>query len=148
MAEGIFNKLHHICIVVHDVEKTVKYYESIGVGPWPEYPPLTDYSSLNVPNLEGFMQAKYRVCNISNMQIQLLEPGPGTPQAKFLAEKGEGVYHLGFEVDDCDAGEAQGVAMGLKVLSTGRRPNGSGFTYFDNADDAGVVLEIRQSPNQ
>jgi len=24
--------------------------------------------------------------------------------------------------------------------------NGSGFTYYDTADRAGVVLEIRQSP--
>jgi hypothetical protein len=28
----------------------------------------------------------------------------------------------------------------------GRRENGSGFTYFDTAEQAGVVLEIRQSP--
>lgn len=130
---------------MHDVEKAVAYYESVGVGPWPDYPPLTDYSELDVPNREGFFEHKYRVCNISNFQIQLLEPGPNTPQAKFLAEKGEGVYHIGFEVEDCDAGEAAGKAMGLGVLATGRRDNGSGFTYFDTPG-AGVVLEIRQSP--
>lgn len=69
----------------------------------PEYPPLTSYSkTLTVQNLDGFMQHKYRVANISNLQIQLLQPGPGTPQTKQLAERGEEVYHIGFEVENCD----------------------------------------------
>ena len=34
----LFNTLHHVCIVVHDLEKTVAYYESLGVGPWFDYP--------------------------------------------------------------------------------------------------------------
>ena len=28
----------------------------------------------------------------------------------------------------------------------GRRANGSGFSYYDTAEHAGVVLQIRQSP--
>ena len=35
-----FHKPHHICIVVKDIEKTKGYYESIGIGPWLDYPPL------------------------------------------------------------------------------------------------------------
>lgn len=34
----------------------------------------------------------------------------------------------------------------IKVLSSGRRENGSGFSYLDTASDAGVVLLVRQSP--
>ena len=37
---AIFDKAHHVCIVVHDIEKTVAYYESVGIGPWIGYPPL------------------------------------------------------------------------------------------------------------
>jgi methylmalonyl-CoA/ethylmalonyl-CoA epimerase len=33
----IFDKLHHVCIVVRDIDKTRAYYESIGIGPWQEY---------------------------------------------------------------------------------------------------------------
>ena len=33
-----FTKVHHICIVVHDVERSVAYYESLGMGPWFDYP--------------------------------------------------------------------------------------------------------------
>jgi catechol 2,3-dioxygenase-like lactoylglutathione lyase family enzyme len=34
----LFDRLHHVCIVVHDLEKTVAYYEKLGIGPWFDYP--------------------------------------------------------------------------------------------------------------
>jgi hypothetical protein len=89
---------------------------------------------------------RYRFCDIDNVQIQLCQPPQiDCPQRRFLDEKGEGVFHLGFTVPDCDAGEATGVAHGLKVLMRGRRPDRSGFTYFDTAASTGVVLEIRRA---
>jgi methylmalonyl-CoA/ethylmalonyl-CoA epimerase len=144
--EGIFRNLHHVCIVVKNIEDAVKYYESIGVGPWGDYPPLSMYSSVSLPR-EDFETLRYKWCDLDNVQIQLCEPGDApTPQRKFLEEKGEGVYHLGFHVEDVDAGERSGQGMGLDVLAKGRRPGGGGFTYFDTRSDAGVVLEIRSVP--
>jgi len=32
------------------------------------------------------------------------------------------------------------------MLSSGRRENGSGFSYLETASEAGVVLLVRQSP--
>lgn len=144
----IFDTLHHICVVVHDIEKAKAYYQSIGIGPWQDYPPLSEYTELSVPSTEAFHQMIYKSANISNMQIQLCQPSKlDSPQRRFLDTHGEGVFHLGFEVPDCDAGEAAGKTNELAVLMRGRRSNGSGFTYFDTAERAGgVVLEIRQSP--
>jgi hypothetical protein len=56
------------------------------------------------------------------------------------------VFHVGFEVPDADAADETAAARGLEILMRGRRTNGSGFTYYDTAEPAGVVLEIRQSP--
>ncbi len=47
----IFDTLHHVCIVVRDVHKTAAYYESVGIGPWSDYPPLTAYAELDVLTL-------------------------------------------------------------------------------------------------
>lgn len=144
---NIFNKLHHVCIVVHDIDKARAYYESVGIGPWREYPPLVEYTDLQVPSPSAFMSMRYQVCDMPNMQFQLCQPPrEDCPQRRFLNEKGEGVFHLGFEVPDCNASEAEAVSGGLSVLMRGRRPNGSGFTYFDTAAKAGVVLEIRATP--
>lgn len=143
---SLFRTLHHVCIVVHDIDRTVAYYESLGVGPWQDYPPLDQYTELDVPSRSAFLGMRYKFFDIDNIQIQLAQPpAEDGPQRRFLAEKGEGVFHLGFTVPDCDAAEAQGRALGLEALMRGRRPDGSGFAYFDNAAEAGVILEIRKA---
>jgi catechol 2,3-dioxygenase-like lactoylglutathione lyase family enzyme len=139
-----FSRLHHVCVVVHDIDAAQAFYESLGIGPWIDYPPLGEYTDLDVPDPDGFRSLKYRYAWIGAQQWQLCEPGPGdTPQRRFLEERGEGVFHVGFEVPDADAAERQ---VDVARLMRGRRANGSGFTYFDTARQAGVVLEIRQSP--
>lgn len=136
-----FQKLHHICLVVHDIDRTQAYYESIGIGPWIAYPPLSEYEELDVPSREGFMGMQYRICNLPNVQLQLCQPDHHpSPQRIHLDTKGEGVFHLGFEVPDADAAEA---SAGLPVRMKGRRRNRTGFTYYDTADAAGVVLLTR-----
>ena len=136
-----FEALHHVCVVVHDIDKTQAFYESVGIGPWVEYPPLSEYEDLQVPNAEAFSELKYRICNLPGIQLQLCEPSEKpSPQREFLDTKGEGVFQLGFEVDDADAAQE---AAGLPVLMRGRRENGTGFTYYDTLDEAGVNLLTR-----
>ena len=141
---SLFSKLHHICIVVHDIDKAQAFYESIGIGPWTPYPPLTEYEELDVPSREGFVSLKYRICNLPNLQFQLCEPDDApSPQRQYLDQKGEGVFHIGFEVPDADAAEDESREQGLPVLMRGRRANRTGFTYYDSADLAGVTLLTR-----
>jgi catechol 2,3-dioxygenase-like lactoylglutathione lyase family enzyme len=145
MTETPFRQLHHICLVVHDIDKSTAYYEALGIGPWQEYPPLTEYTDLRVPNAEAFRQMRYRFVNLDNFQLQLCEPPQlDCPQRRFLDSRGEGVFQLGFE-SDVDAAAQQGEALGLDVLMRGQRPNGSGFVYFDTFDEAGVVLMARKT---
>ncbi|MBN9073562.1 MAG: VOC family protein [Rhizobiales bacterium] len=141
---SVFQKLHHICIVVHDIDKAQAYYESIGIGPWETYPPLVEYEELEVPDTRGFLEMRYRICNLPNIQLQLCQPSPDpSPQRIHLDSKGEGVFHLGFEVPDADAAESEAKRAGLPVKMRGRRQNRTGFTYYDTAGEAGVVLLTR-----
>lgn len=140
----IFNKLHHICIVVHDIDKAQAYYESVGIGPWEAYPPLAEYEELEVPSREGFMAMQYRICNLPNIQLQLCQPNHDpSPQRIHLDTKGEGVFHLGFEVPDADVAETEAQRVDLPVKMRGRRQNRTGFTYYDTAEKAGVILLTR-----
>jgi catechol 2,3-dioxygenase-like lactoylglutathione lyase family enzyme len=141
---NLFGKLHHICVVVHDIDRAQAYYESIGILPWAPYPPLAEYEELDVPSQAGFLSLKYRICNLPSIQIQLCQPGDEpSPQRLHLDRKGEGVFHIGFEVPDADAAEADAKDTGLPVLMRGRRTNGTGFTYYDSAAGAGVTLLTR-----
>jgi len=141
-----FRTLHHICIVVHDIDKAIDNYSAMGIGPWRDYPPLTDYTTLAVPNEAAFLQTKYMVADLDNVQLQLCQPSPlDCPQRRFLDARGEGVFHLSFETD-IDIADTAEETRGLEVLMRGRRDNGSGFTYFDTQAKAGIVLAIRKSP--
>lgn len=144
-----FRELHHICIVVRDIEASVAFYESIGIGPWQDYPPLTEYTRLTVPNPDAFYALRYKLTNVGSVQLQLCQPPElDCPQRRFLDSRGEGVFHIGFESgldSDLDETAAAGASLGLNVLARGQRDNGSGFIYFDTADDAGVVLLARKT---
>lgn len=142
----LFKTMHHVCIVVRDIAAAEAFYVSAGIGPWLDYPPLDQYTELDVPSREGFLGMKYRFCDIDNLQIQLCQPPEvDCPQRRFLDEKGEGVFHLGFSVPDLAAAEAQAGSAGIVPLMRGRRTDGSGFTYFDTESCAGVVLEVRKA---
>jgi catechol 2,3-dioxygenase-like lactoylglutathione lyase family enzyme len=148
MTESIFKELHHVCVVVEDMPTAVAFYESIGIGPWHDFPSLEAFKDeLTAPSADDFLQLVYKYTNLGNVQLQLCAPPPGnTPQRRFLEQHGEGVFHLGFSVDDCDAAEAAGRDAGLGVKLRGRLPNRNGFTYFDTDErGAGVTLQVRRS---
>jgi len=147
--KAAFSQLHHIAIVVKDMNRAIEYYSSLGIGPFQAYPPIRDYVKVNVPDKDAFYSLSIRQAQIGPVALQLIQPGEGrTIYKDFLEKNGEGVFHLGFVVDNVDKEEARLRAQGLKVLSSGRRVDGSGFTYFDTADKAGVVLLIRQNPSK
>ena len=84
---------------------------------------------------------QYRVCNLPDIQLRLCQPDQNpSPQRIHLETKGEGVFHLGFEVPDADVAEE---ASGRPVKMRGRRANRTGFIYHDTADAAGVTLLTR-----
>jgi len=142
----LFNTLHHVCIVVHDLDKTVAYYERLGVGPWFDYPKGGAYVEFDVPNEAASAAMRYKCVDLGNVQLQVCEPSMlDSPQRRFLDERGEGVYHLGFEVPNRAEAEAAGRSLGLAVTARGERADGSGFAYFDTRPGAGVVLEIRKT---
>lgn len=142
-----FSELHHVSIVVRDIEESVKYYTSIGIGPFVEYPPMREYTKINVPDEEGFYNLRIVVARIGSVDLQLIQPGEGQSLYKdHLEKKGEGVYHLGFVVDDIEEAENEIKRKDLRIISNGRREDGSGFAYLDTAEKGGVTLLLRQSP--
>lgn len=142
----IFKTLHHICVVVNDIEATERAYLAAGIGPWYDYPQAGAYIEYDVPDVAASKSMRYRCVDLDNIQIQLCQPSSlPSPQRHFLETFGEGVYHLGFEVPDRDEAETQGRALGLGVISRGKRADGSGFCYFDTKTALGIVLEIRKT---
>ncbi len=142
----LFQDLHHICILVTDLEARQCFFESIGIGPWYDYPKGGTYVTFEVPNEAASKAMRYKCCDLGNVQLQLCDPGTlDSPQRRHLDRHGEGVYHLGFEVEDLLAARETGMARGLDVIAHGLRTDESGFCYFDTKAAAGVVLEVRKT---
>jgi catechol 2,3-dioxygenase-like lactoylglutathione lyase family enzyme len=146
--ETPFTSAHHVCVLVPDADRATEYYSPLGISPWAALPPLTDLVSLDGASADAIQGIDYRLAQVPGLQIQLGQPGEApTPQGKFFAEHGPGVFQFGFSVDDVDRAEAQARDLGLEVLLRGRRADRSGFTYFDTYESAGVVLQVRQTPS-
>lgn len=142
-----FRLLHHVCIVVHDLDAAVAYYEKLGVGPWFDYPKAGAYVEFDVPNREASDAMRYKCADLDNVQLQLCQPSAlDSPQRRFLDRHGEGVYHLGFEVPSLQEAENFVGGQGVETISRGRRADGSGFAYFATRAGAGVTLEVRRTP--
>ncbi|QDC26668.1 hypothetical protein FE374_10470 [Georgenia yuyongxinii] len=146
----MFSRFHHICIVVSDIDRSVAAYESIGIGPWNDMsalPPITEFTiDGEAAELAGGF--RYREAHVDGVAIRLCEPPEGdSPQRRFLDTKGQGVFHVGFAVDDIVAADTEVTqALGLSAYIRGRRSDGSGWTHFDTSEKFGVLLELRQSP--
>jgi catechol 2,3-dioxygenase-like lactoylglutathione lyase family enzyme len=146
---SVFQHLHHVCVVVADLDAAVAYYESLGVGPWFDYPKGTPYVELEVPDPEASARMRYKCADFENFQLQLCQPPEGdSPQRRFLDTVGPGVYHLGFDTEDLDRDTEAAQALGLGVVASGRREDRSGFSYFGTRERAGVVLELRRTQSE
>ena len=140
------NSLCQIGIVVKSVDEAVKYYEEVfGFGPFEirevDYPTATYYGEV-----AGY-RGKRGFCYLGPIQIELIELIDGkTIHETFLKEKGEGVHHVAFHVDDLGKSKRNAEKVGLKVIQSFNRPDGSGFAYLDSDRTGGVVVELIQRP--
>ena len=143
-----FDRIAQIGVLVRDMDKAVKFYESLGIGP---------FESLNVSATDRKVYGKpaddvknmVRVAKVGQLQFELIQPVSGqSVQKEALESKGEGINHLGYFVDDIEKETAKLIAMGYKAISTGKFAGGGGFAYFDTDRIGGVQFELIQWPTK
>lgn len=77
--------------------------------------------------------------------IELLEPmGPDAVVAKFLEQRGEGIHHLSFLVDDMEGALAQAEAAGLALIDRTPREgsHGTEIAFLHPSALGGVLVEL------
>ena len=76
--------------------------------------------------------------------------GPNSYQ-EFLDERGEGLHHLGYFVEDIDAEISNMESKGFPLLQSGRGMGTEGdgaYAYFETERAAGCILEAIQMPRE
>jgi methylmalonyl-CoA/ethylmalonyl-CoA epimerase len=142
-------RLYHVAICVNSVAETAKFYEEkFGIGPFwfrdVEYRNATYYgASAGYRGKRGFAQ-------LGPMLLELIELVDGkTIQEDFMKQRGEGLHHLGFEVDSLSDSLAEAKRRGVRVTQSFQRNDGTGFAYVESDTVGGAVFEVveKQLPN-
>ena len=121
--------INHVCIAVSDIEATVAFYQRVfGVGE---------------AEIEDVEDQGVRACliRVGGSQIEFIQPtDPGGGVARFIERKGEGMHHIGFEVDDIQ-GTLNGLdAEGVRLIDKAPREGLSGEIAFIHPRATGGVL--------
>lgn len=141
-------KAVQIGIVVPDLDQSTRILsELFGLGPfkfieWPNRPDSKYWfrgSEESIKIRQGFVQA-------GDLELELIQPIEGEQNAyrQFLSERGGGIHHVLFEVDDMDAVVAALEPRGVNVLQagTGIRP-GTRWVLLDTVELVGFLIELR-----
>jgi methylmalonyl-CoA/ethylmalonyl-CoA epimerase len=142
-----YTKLHHVGLVVKDIDKAIDYLESIGIGPFEGSAGERKFTIPFKGELHGKpAEWKTTISNaqLGDVQLELLEPTEG-PQAlkESLDATGEGLHHIGFLVNDIDQVIEKGRQDGLRIWTMSKRQDGPSFLYFEPTKPGGMAIEMR-----
>jgi methylmalonyl-CoA/ethylmalonyl-CoA epimerase len=147
-------KVTHIGVITRDIDKTIKQYEAMGAGPFKRFQ-LTDEEFAQKRRWNYDIDTSDHVYAIAYGQLsagfgveifQLLQcPNPEKNIAhQFLVSKGEGIWHLGHDVENMEEAIAWMKNAGYEVIGGSEYMDGTLMCYFDTAKDFGYVIQLHQ----
>jgi len=129
----MIKRLEHVSVVVKDLDAAIRLWEALlDVKASPaRVLPTVKLAMLNLPG---------------GAYIELVEPvSPESASAQFLARHGEGIHHIGFEVDDTDAELARCAKAGAELITQKSRPALDYLIGFLRpSPGSGVTIEFLQ----
>jgi methylmalonyl-CoA/ethylmalonyl-CoA epimerase len=138
-------------IVVHDLDDALARYSRLwGIGPWNCWTMgpaiVTERGFGSGP---GEYEMRVALCG-EGPQVELVEPvrGPNVYD-RWLAERGEGMHHVGIHVESIDASMDSMAAAGYEPLQWGKgygAEGDGGFAYYDLLAELGLYLELIEKP--
>ncbi len=137
-----------IGIVVRDLEQVTGLLTSLfGIGPFRfiEWPNRAD-SKYYFRGQKEHIKIRQAFVQVGPLELELIQPLEGERNAyyQFLQEKGGGIHHILFEVEDMDLAVRNLAAKHVEVLQagTGIRP-GTRWALLDTQTLVGFLLELR-----
>ncbi len=133
----MITRIDHIGIAVSSIGEALDFFEqALGVK--------VDH----IGSEEGG-RTKVAFLPVGSTDVELVEPlEQEGGLSKFLANRGEGVHHICFEVDDIETALTRLKESGAQLIDETPRTNGTGMKYaFIHPKSAhGVLIELYQKP--
>jgi methylmalonyl-CoA epimerase len=128
-------ELDHVAIAVRDLEAAVSWYrDALGA----------QVAHRELVEADGVEEA---LLAVAESYVQLLTPTrAGSPVARFLERRGEGLHHVGYRVDDCASALAAAIAAGARPIDDTPRPGSRGSTvaFLHPSTAFGTLIELVQ----
>lgn len=125
-------KINHVAIAVQDIESAAAFWKT-ALG-------------LEIEHVEDVPSQKSTVAflPIGESEVELVQPtSDDTGLAKFLAEKGGGIHHLCFEVDDIESMLADLKGKGVRLINeTPQVLPGRKMAFVHPKSTGGVLVEL------
>jgi len=125
----MFTQIDHVGIAVRNMEESLKIY--------------TESYGLKCALVETHEDIKTTIAFISigESMVELLAPTDSeAPVLKFIEEKGEGVHHIAYRVNDIHKAVAELKRKGLKIMVEPRSGGRDSRIAFLAPDSSGSVL--------
>jgi methylmalonyl-CoA/ethylmalonyl-CoA epimerase len=134
-------KMDHIGIAVRDLEKSIDFYVHVLGATL-----LDRYKSEAIG-----VESEIAVINVRGDMVELLSPTNNltSPIARFIKQKGKGVHHIAYRVNNLDEALEELNAQGIRTLKDTLRINKHGrrLIYLNPADTEGTIIEFCDYPN-
>jgi len=131
-------QIHHIAIVVKDLDAALAFYrDALGI----------EVSERRKVPTEG---VEIAFLPMENSELELLEPlDPANSIGRFLDRRGEGIHHVCILVEDIAAAvtrmEDEGAQMATEVRS---HPDGTRYAFVHPKSTHGVLMELYAKPQR
>lgn len=127
------SKIEHIGIAVANLDEAIKYWENV-IG-------------LKCYNIEEVADQKVRTAffKIGEVKIELLEAtSEESTIAKFIANKGQGVHHIAFKMEDTNQALKEAEEKGVRLIDTQARKGAENLNigFLHPKSTLGVLTEF------
>jgi len=129
-------KLHHVAIVVEDLDAALQVYQqALGL----------ELAGRRAVPAEG---VEIAFLPTGEAELELMRPlDPENSIGQFLAKRGEGIHHICLLVEDIEAAvqhlQAAGARMATEIRS---HPDGTRYAFVHPKSTRGVLIELYQKP--
>jgi len=128
-------KFDHVGVAVKSVDQMLAIYRQIG--------------EFQVKQTEvAGQKAKVALLKAGETSVEFLEPtSEDSTLAKFIRERGEGLHHIAFEVDDIEKTTEQLKARGFRFIYDKPADGkfGSRVNFIHPKSTGGILVELTQS---
>ncbi len=127
------SKIEHIGIAVSNLDEAIKYWENV--------------MGLKCYNIEEVADQKVRTAffKVGEVKIELLEAtSEDSTIAKFIANKGQGVHHVAFKMEDTNQALKEAEQKGVRLIDKQARKGAENLNigFLHPKSTLGVLTEF------